>query len=590
MRWARLFPQNSIRRKLLLGISLVGIPPLAVLFYQNYYALSVLREKAGESYQRAVAQYLDRVDDNLGDADRHLRALLDSDAEVLTMAETDDENLYRISKMRLGRRFIESILLYSQVDVLFAYSERRDDFLEIFSAGGSLQERQSMREVVRGGSAILPPGFGRERDWRIMLVGDAWYLLRALKTGDLIIGAWCRVDRLLEEADLFPPENQATLLAADEYGAPLTGTGPSGLGKLEGNGDFERFYAEGASQPYLVVGAASEAAPIRFHAIIPDSAVVRNLPYLQWVILMVSVATVFFFPIGALIMLRKTVVIPLERMLRAITSIREGKASGRIIPIPASDEFRRVTDAFNAMMSEIDQLRISVYEEQLAIHREELLRLRAQVDPHFFLNSINMIYSLVSEKDYDRVSEAMLLLASFFRYSVRNSSEFVPLGEELSHVEDYFRIQRLRFQNEPVLETAAPDFLLDQPVPPLILQTFVENSFRHGALLGKRIQVTISADHVEAGGKEFLSLRVSDNGRGFSADYLDWFGGGKKDGTGAEHIGIRNAQRRLELLYDGRAGLSIGNGKTGEADAPGSWVELLLPIEESGGLPGEGLE
>ena len=588
MRKSRLFPPNSIRRRLLIGISLIGIPPLAVLFYQNYYALAVLREKAGETYQRAVAQYSERFDDSLADADRHLRALLDSDADVLTMAETYDENAYRISKARLGRRFIESILVYSRMDLLFAYSTVRDDFLEIFSAGGSLAVRSSMRDVVRGGSVIIPPGFGREREWRLLLVEREWYLLRALKTGDLIIGAWCRVDRLIAEADIFPAEDQAVLLVADEYGKTLTDPGPSGLRTLEWEGNHERFYAEGSFRPYLVVGAASNVAPIRFNAVIPDETVVRNLPYLQWVILFVSIATVFFFPIGALVMLRKTVVMPLDRMLRAITSIREGKASGRIIPVPTSDEFRRVTDAFNAMMSEIDQLRISVYEEQLAIHREELLRLRAQVDPHFFLNSINMIYSLVTEKDYGRVSEAMLLLASFFRYSVRNSSEFVPLGEELAHVEDYFRIQRLRFQNEPQLTADVPGFLLDQPIPPLILQTFVENSFRHGAVHGKTIRLHIAADHAERNGKEFLSITISDNGKGFSGEYLAWFAGDRKDGDCSAHIGIRNALRRLELIYDGRAWLAIGNGRGENAETPGSRVELLIPIEESGGLPGEG--
>lgn len=587
MRKSRLFPPNSIRRRLLIGISLIGIPPLAVLFYQNYYALAVLREKAGETYQRAVAQYSERFDDNLADVDRHLRALLDSDADVLTMAETDDENAYRVSKVRLGRRFIESILVYSRMDLMFAYSTARDDFLEIFSAGGSLSVRSSMREVVRGGSVIIPPGFGREREWRLFLIESEWYLLRALKTGDLIIGAWCHVDRLIDEADIIPAEDQAALLFADEYGDAMTDPGPSGIRKLEWNGNFERFYAEGKTRPYLVVGAASGVAPIRFHAIIPDETVVRNLPYLQSIILFVSIATVFFFPIGALVMLRKTVVVPLDRMLRAITSIREGKASGRIIPVPTSDEFRRVTDAFNAMMSEIDQLRISVYEEQLAIHREELLRLRAQVDPHFFLNSINMIYSLVNEKDYGRVSEAMLLLASFFRYSVRNSSEFVSLGEELSHVEDYFRIQRLRFQNEPILTVEVPGFLLDQPIPPLILQTFVENSFRHGAVHGKTIRLHISADHAERNGNEFLSITISDNGKGFSAEYLSWFDGGRKNGNGSDHIGIRNAQRRLELIYNGRALLSIGNGRAEDGGTPGSWVEMLIPIEESGGLPTE---
>ncbi|MFA6505440.1 MAG: histidine kinase [Treponemataceae bacterium] len=586
MRVSVLFPPNSIRRKLLLGISLIGIPPLVVLFYQNYYALGVLREKAGESYQRTVSQYLDRVDGDLSAIDRHLRALADSDTDVLTMAETDDENAYRLAKNRLSRRFTESTLVYPHAELFFSFSQRRTDFLEIFSAGGSFVDRLRMREVVRGGVIIGPPGYEREREWRVVLIEGKWFLIRAIQTGTVLIGAWCRIDQLLRNANIFSPEEQASLLFTNEYGEIMTDPGPSDIRKIEATGIHEKVHSPIKRGVYLVVGTASDVAPLRLHAIINDHAVVRNLPNLQWLFLSISAATVIFFALGALIMLRTTIVLPLERMLGTITSIRDGEASGRIIPLPSSDEFRKVTDAFNAMMSEIDQLRISVYEEQLAIHREELLRLRAQVDPHFFLNSINMIYSLISEKDYERVSEAMLLLSNFFSFSVRNNAEYVPLGEELGHIEDYFRIQQLRFNDTPRLSMDAPDFLLDQPVPPLIIQTFVENSFQHGGARRKAFKVAITVDHEETEGSEYIAVRIEDNGAGFSAAYIDSFSDGRKRDESKDHIGIKNAQRRLELIYKGRARLAIGNTET-NGKTKGSWVRMLIPMAESGGLPGE---
>lgn len=581
MKAAELFPHNSIRRKLLLGVLLIGIPPLAVLFYQNYYALAVLRMKAGESYMNAVSQRLEQIDGNLGAIDLHLRALADSDTDVLTMAESDDENAYRLAKMRFGRRLTESALTHPHAELFFAYSPRWGDFLEVFSAGGTFTDRMRMRDVVRGGVIIGPPGFEREREWRVVLIGGSWFLIRAVRSGSVVLGAWCRLDRLLENARAFTEQQGTTLLFTNEYGDAMTDVGSSGFTRIEQAGIHERAREGEDGRRYLIVGASSQVAPVRLHAVIDDRTVVRNLPNLRWVFLTVTAATAVLFAFGSSIMLRKTIISPLDRMLRAITSIREGKASGRIIPIPAADEFRRVTDAFNAMMGEIDELRISVYEEQLAIHREELLRLRAQVDPHFFLNSINMVYSLVAKKDYGLVSQAMTLLSNYFSFSVRNSAEFIPLGEELEHIEDYVGIQKLRFNGEPQLCIDAPGFLLEQPIPPLIVLSFVENSFRHGQGRRKSFKLSIEADHRELDGKEYVSVRVEDNGAGFSEAYLAAFREANRRDESKDHIGIRNAQRRLELIYKGQAKLEIGNthanGKIG-----GAWTSILIPFAESG--------
>lgn len=586
MKAAALFPRDSIRRQLLLGVLLIGLPPMAVLFYQNYYALSVLRAKAGESYMNAVSLRLEQIDGTLGAVDRHLRALADSDADLLTMAESDDENAYRLAKNRLGRRLTESTLTHPLAELFFVFCPERDDALEVFSAGGSFADRMRMRDVVRGGVIIGPPGFDKEREWRVVLIGDAWFLIRAIRAGRIVVGAWCRLERLLQTARAFSDQEGTTILFTNEYGESMTASSPPVFAAIDAIGVHERASPGPHPRRHLVVGAASSIAPIRLHAIIDDRYVVRRLPFFRWVFISITALSAVFFAVAALVMLRRTIILPLDRMLGAIARIRAGDAAGRVVPAPRTVEFRRVTEAFNSMTAEIDELRISVYEEQLAMHREELLRLKAQVDPHFFLNSINMVYSLLARGDHDRVSEAMLLLSKYFGFSVRSGADLIPLGEEFEHIGDYVRIQQLRFNDLPRLRIDAPDFLLEQPVPPLIVQTFVENSFRHGLTRGDAFAVSVEADYEERDGAEYLAVYVRDNGPGFDGGYLSAFPETNRRDEACDHIGIKNAQRRLALMYKGKARIELGNLSDGDR-TNGAWAKIVIPFAENGNPTGE---
>ncbi len=70
--------------------------------------------------------------------------------------------------------------------------------------------------------------------------------------------------------------------------------------------------------------------------------------------------------------------------------------------------------AFNAMMSEVERLRINVYEEQLNKQKEELQRLQLQVNPHFFLNTLNIIYNLAKVKNYELILDMTMSLIRIF--------------------------------------------------------------------------------------------------------------------------------------------------------------------------------
>src|SRR5690606_33314794 len=127
-----------------------------------------------------------------------------------------------------------------------------------------------------------------------------------------------------------------------------------------------------------------------------------------------------------------------------------------------------------AMMDEIQRLRVNVYEEQLNKQREELQRLQLQVNPHFFLNSLNIVYNLAKVKNFNLIMEMTSALIQYFRFLFRSNTSFVKLKDELEHTRNYMNIQTLRFPEKLYCNVDAPIYLNDVPVPPLIIQSFVE--------------------------------------------------------------------------------------------------------------------
>ena len=171
-----------------------------------------------------------------------------------------------------------------------------------------------------------------------------------------------------------------------------------------------------------------------------------------------------------------------------------------------------------------------------------LSSLESRIHPHFLFNTLNSISSLIRE-DPGRAERTVERLAALLRYSLDvNASRLVPLSQELKIVHDYLEIESTRFGDRLRYSIDAAESLATLEVPPLTLQTLVENSIKHAIATsrqGGEIRVAASASD------GVLVLEVSDDGPGFDLRAL-------KPGHGLE-----NLQDRLAALFDGAARLEI---------------------------------
>lgn len=164
----------------------------------------------------------------------------------------------------------------------------------------------------------------------------------------------------------------------------------------------------------------------------------------------------------------------------------------------------------------------------------ELNFLKSQIQPHFFFNTLNNLYSLTLKKS-DQAPEVVLKLSDLMSYMLYESgSGRVALEKEVAYLQNYIDVEKLRFGHRLDVEFETKGPIENVNIPPMILILFIENSFKHGVKNNvHHITISISLT-VEAG---FLYFRVANP---ISME------GPKPDHEG---IGLKNVRRRLDLLF-----------------------------------------
>lgn len=183
------------------------------------------------------------------------------------------------------------------------------------------------------------------------------------------------------------------------------------------------------------------------------------------------------------------------------------------------------------------------YQLQALIKENQYQNLKMQLNPHFLFNSLNSIRTLV-DMDPSLAKEAVGKLSSLLRSSLHMSKEkTVSLQQELETVKDYLAIEKIRFDNRlQVTFDIAPNTLALQ-VPPMMLQTLVENAVKHGVSKSKLGGIILLKTAIQA---NYLQIEITNTGR-FSPN---------QQGDG---LGVENTKQRLALLYEDAAQFSIQN-------------------------------
>jgi two-component system LytT family sensor kinase len=180
---------------------------------------------------------------------------------------------------------------------------------------------------------------------------------------------------------------------------------------------------------------------------------------------------------------------------------------------------------------------------EASVREIELNNLKSQLNPHFIFNALNSIRSLIDENPA-KSKLAVTQLSNLLRSSLTTGKKgLTPLEEELKIVQDYLGLETIRFEERLTSQFDIDPQSLDFLVPPLMIQTLVENGIKHGVSRLKEGGVIQVKTRVEA---DRLNIQIRNTGQ-----YVN----GVKRSTGG--LGLENTRQRLKLIYGGKASFKI---------------------------------
>ena len=299
---------------------------------------------------------------------------------------------------------------------------------------------------------------------------------------------------------------------------------------------------------------------------LPDAALalpasVRLLRILSYVMLLV-------LPISWLV-LRRLVIRPLRELTHAIHEIDRGNTAYRIPENTTSYEFDQLNRQFNQSIETIATARSRIYETQLENERTRIRYLTQQMQPHFVLNTLNLIYSM-EPSQYPLIQKTVQCLSRYYRYVAHISDPLVPIEAELEHVKNYFELQKIRYPDNFAYAINCPEELNEALIPPIVIQTFAENAIKHSLTVGEENRVDVNIG--ETDGR--LHIRIHDSGTGYPVEVLKKIQEFQKTRVQQEGLGlgIQNTIERISLIYETRADLIFSNAAHG-----GAQVDIYLP-------------
>ena len=185
---------------------------------------------------------------------------------------------------------------------------------------------------------------------------------------------------------------------------------------------------------------------------------------------------------------------------------------------------------------QVDTLKLEAFVKEL-----ELKTIKAHINPHFIFNALNSIRALIDENP-SRARNAITELSNILRSSMQTEkSETVPFEKELGIVKDYLALEHIRFEDRLQIEYLIDEDTLDQPVPPMMLQTLVENAIKHG--IGKQ----------EKGGM----VKVISDFKGNYHEMIVQNSGSLNGHLNGDGFGLSSTKNRLHLLFGEKANFEI---------------------------------
>ena len=329
------------------------------------------------------------------------------------------------------------------------------------------------------------------------------------------------------------------------------------------------------SENYLIHAQNEKThLPFDIYVLVDYAEVFRNITLLE-VFLSAVPIIITILSIIIILYIRQWMIKPITRLTERLSQFGESIPPSEFFISEGILEIDKANDKLNKVIFDMQELKIREYHSQLELKKIELNYLKNQIRPHFYLNMLSMIHSMLQTKNYKEIEELTILTSNYLRHLFMANQDFSELKDEVQHIKDYLEIQRIRYGNSIYFSLDYNSDLQNTLVPSLLLQTFIENTIKHGFSFQDLFTILLSIKKVKTEDSDYIQICIEDNGPGFSEEILSKLN--QKQSLITEdghHIGITNTIERLNLLYPNDYSIAFENNEEG-----GAKILLLIPYK-----------
>lgn len=586
----------SIRGKLVYYSYLTITPILLVisviLFLYNY-GTAVKSEEAGYMWDvRNVSDSIEVIQQDIMDMGTYI-CINEQIGQILTADEpavlnrdaqlwTNHAPMQMIQDMIAIGGYVKTIAIYPENGV--------NPYLRCMDYSAYIAEIEKVRDESIYELAVQSPGkylwqrtgkylsdtYLYNQNDKIVMYREIYDVARKNQLGYLVIGASAEMfDEICTKA---LQDKKGSIIVLSEYGAELVACGDvdsntvSQIVKAQSGQEISKEAVDRAEyNGYHIYSCKSRETGTIVHWITPKVGIADFVDS----IIYAPLALLLGFLVGlypVMVLVSNIVSKPLRSLRAAMEKFKNGDFSQQV-EVMTQDEVGEASACFNSMVEDIRKLIDENYVMALKERESELDILQAQINPHFLYNTLDTLYWKAIDVGAEEIAEDIISLSQLFRLVLNRGSGIVPVRNEVELLERYLHIQKMRFGKRLEYEITVDKAIMDEEIPKLILQPFVENAIVHGFEKGdSNFRLSVIGEKTD----KSMVFYIRDTGIGMSREQVEsiWEEKDERKHSG-QHIGkyaIRNVKERLELTYHGEYELWVES-----EEGKGTTVKIAVP-------------
>ncbi len=541
---------NTFRVRIISLFMLISLPAMGLSLVVSQINLQETQRQVRDARQNNMDLFVQQYDASLAVVENYVQTLLYKDNQYTALRLSKTQTRYQQARIWLYDELKDMLTYFPLISSFYVYVPGNEDSYMAKSPGKiTLEAKEYLEETVPRMKAYLSPC--------VVFHGTEAYLVRSYRNFYVEVGLVIRLEELWEQFRISMETGEVLALRLMERDETvfLSGEEPSGM------------------SGYDAIKGVFSVVPLELILYLPRISILDGMLSRDRMILNMALLLVALFPVFWAL-LRRWFLVPMGKISAAMQEILGGNIDYRIQKFSGTKEFDDIEQAFNHMLDYSQELKIEAYELKLKQEQEQLINLRLQINPHLLLNSLSVIHSLAVNQKTSQIQDFAFNLSKYFRYALRNSSEFVTVRSEIEFIKAYTQIQKIRYPDAFYVMYDVDEELMEEKIPPLIIQNFVENSTKYALVPGQEIEIFVIIRRQQ----DMLRISICDSGRGMEEEVVQTVLAGEivVDSRG-QHVGIWNCIKRLHSFYGNQVGFQISSRK-GE----GTQVWMELPCMEEG--------